>query len=325
MLYRFSVLLILAGGLLAACGGETVLPTPTLDIAPSATSRPATPAPPTLPPTAVPPPATIEAKPQLSDTPQSPTPTAIPPSPVPVTPTAVPTWAACSLGTGLRKETAEILVAYKDHPGLVMCATAELAGTYFPQLEGWTRVLGAPSLATLQQKAERAAQTGVPYEALGYGLETSRTTPDEEWGDLVGSTQAAQALSDQHNKLLVMGPGFRLMSQNQEKYDEMAFLTDIWIFQTQDLQRNPPGPEYRKAVEEVVKQIRAGNPNIVIWAQITLPPDREPDAEEWLAYRQSIADLVDGTYIGVYTWQMADTGQLVATIEAIFAACGGEP
>jgi hypothetical protein len=79
-------------------------------------------------------------------------------------------------------------------------------------------------------------------------------------------------------------------------------------------------------VEQVVAQIRAGNPDILIWAQITLLPDRPPDAQEWLAYHQSIADLVDGaTYVGAYTWDTADAGQLVSTIETIFAAaCSGE-
>jgi hypothetical protein len=206
-----------------------------------------------------------------------------------------------------------------------MASSSQLAEVHFPQLEGWTRVLGAPSLAGLQQKAERAEQAGVPYEALGYGLETSKTTPVEEWGDLVGSTQDARALVDHYGKLLAMGPGFRLMSRNRDKYAPMAAFADVWVLQSQRLQVNPPGSTYRQEVEKVATQIRSGNPDVSIWAQITLPPDREPNADEWLAYRQSIVDLVDGTYIGVYTWESADPDQLVATIEAIFATvCGNE-
>jgi hypothetical protein len=236
-----------------------------------------------------------------------------------LSPTATRPPASCSLGTGLREETAPILVAYKDHPGLVMTSSSELAGIHFPQLEGWIRVLGVPSLAGLQQRAEWAEETGVPYEALGYGLETGKSTPDEEWQDLVGSTQTARAIANQHGKLLVVGPGLRLMSQNEDKYPQMAALADIWIFQTQRLQINPPGPVYRREVARIVNLIRSGNPSISIWAQITLPPDREPYAKEWLAYRQSVVDLVDGTYIGAYTWDSADPHQLSATIQAIFA------
>jgi hypothetical protein len=195
-----------------------------------------------------------------------------------------------------------------------------MAETYFPQLEGRIRALGAPSLEGLRQRAEEAERRGVRYEALSYGLETSRTTPEEEWQDLIGSTEKARAIADEYGKLLVMGPGFRLMSENWDKYPEMAALADLWVLQTQRLQVNPPGSEYRQDVQRVVDQIRAGNPNISIWAQITLPPDREPDAEEWLAYHSSIADLVEGTYVGVYTWGSEDPALLVKTIEAIFAA-----
>jgi hypothetical protein len=215
---------------------------------------------------------------------------------------------------------------YRDRLGLVMCATVGLAEIHFPQLEGGIRVLGAPSLEALQRKAEAAEQRGVPYEALAYGLETSKSTPEEEWLDLIESTETARAIADQHGKLLLMAPGFRLMSQNWEKYGPMAALADIWVLQTQRLQKMAPGSAYRQEVERVVTQIRAGNPDILIWAQITLPPDRPPSAEEWLAYHDSIADLLDRrTYVGVYTWDRADSEQLVATIEAILAAaCGDE-
>jgi len=204
-----------------------------------------------------------------------------------------------------------------------MCATVGLAEIHFPQLGESIRVLGAPSLDTLQRKAENAEQRAIPYEALAYGLEASRSTPEEEWQDLVGSTQKARAIADEHNKLLLMAPGFHLMSENWDAYPAMAALADIWILQTQRLQVNPPGPAYRQEVERVVSQIRSGNPDIVIWAQITLPPDRDPDAEEWIAYQHSIADLVEGAYVGVYTWNSEEPALLVDTIEAIFAAlCG---
>jgi hypothetical protein len=235
-------------------------------------------------------------------------------------PTRVVSQTDCALGTGLRKETAPILMAYKDHPGFVMSASSGLSEVYFPELEGWVRVLGAPSLDALQQKAERAMESGLPYEALGYGLETNESTPDEEWQDLVGATQRARDISDKYGKLLNMGPGFRLMSGNEDKYSPMAALTDVWVLQTQQLKKKPPGPEYRQEVERIVNLIRSGNPDILIWAQITLPPDREPNAEEWLAYREYIFDLVDGTYIGAYNWNSSNLDQLVSTIDTIFAA-----
>ncbi len=313
------IFLILFSVLLGACGGATS-PAPSATVlSPRATQPSST----TLP-------APTATYPSDLPTPFSPTVAQPPPAPTATpsfaaTPTATNPQTSCWLGTGLREETVPILVDYKDHPGLVMSSSFRVAEVYFPQLEGWIRVLGAPSLADLQQKAERAEQTGVYYEALGYGLETIKSTPDEEWQDLIGSTQRARDIAGQYDKLLVMGPGFRLMSQNEDKYPSMAALADVWMLQTQRLQINPPGPIYRQEVERIISLIKSANPHISIWAQIILPPDREPNAEEWLAYRQSITDLVDGTYIGVYIWDSADPDQLVATIEAIFATvCDNE-
>lgn len=224
-----------------------------------------------------------------------------------------------ALGVGLRRQTAPSVLKYRDHPGLISCASVDLAEAHFPVFEGWVRVLAAPSLDALRQKAEEARKRGIPYEALGYGLETSATTPRVEWQDLVGSTQKARALADEYGKWLVMAPGLRLMSQNRDQYAPMAALADLWILQTQRLQLEPPDTAYREAVKEEIDSIRSGNAQIQIWAQITLPPDREPNADEWLAYRQSILDLVDGTYIGVYTWGSFEPDLLVTIIEEILA------
>jgi len=184
----------------------------------------------------------------------------------------------CPLGTGLRRETAPIIVKYHDHPGMVMSASSQFAAEVFPKLNGWMRVLGAPALTELKQKAETGK--GIPYEALGYGLETGRSTPQEEWHDLAGSTRQAKGIADRAGKQLLMGPGFRLMSQNENKYAPMTALTHAWVFQTQRFQVDPPGDNYRKNVAAVVKQIKAGNPKIIIWAQIVFPPTRPPSVEE---------------------------------------------
>lgn len=231
----------------------------------------------------------------------------------------------CRLGLGLRQQTVPILIAYQERPGFVMTATGAMAEEYYPNLDGWIRSLGAPSLEALEQKARRAEENGIPYEALSYGLETSQSTPEAEWQDLVGSTRAAKSIADQYGKLLVMGPGFRLMSENEDKYPAMSALADIWMLQTQRLQVNPPGQDYRDEVKRLVDLIRSGNPEIEIWAQITLPPDREPDSLEWLAYRETIVDLVQGTYIGIYTWNSEEDDRLVLTAEDIFSqVCGNE-
>lgn len=231
----------------------------------------------------------------------------------------------CLLGTGLRQQTVPIILSHGEHGGFVMTASLALAEEHFPHLDGWTRVLGAPSIEQLEQKAKRAEQSDIPYEALAYGLETSESTPDEEWQNLVESTERARSIADDYDKLLVMGPGYRLMSQNEDQFPAITALSDIWMLQTQRLQVNPPGPIYREEVKRVVDQIKSGNPEIEIWAQITLPPDQEPSSLEWVEYKNSIKDIVSGTYIGVYTWDTHDNTMLVTTIGEIFEnACEGE-
>ena len=230
----------------------------------------------------------------------------------------------CAIGTGLREEVIPILLEYKDYPAFMQASTIRLASTYFPQFEGWIRTIGAPSLEELESKALLAAQEKIPYEALGYGLETGKSTPESEWQNMIHSTQQAREMADRYGKLLVMGPGYKLMSDNEEKYAQMSALSDIWIFQTQRFQVNPPGQQYRQDVIRVIDLIKEGNPDIKIWAQITLPPDREPDAVEWLAYRNSISDLVDGVYLGVYLWERVDTTTLIQTINTIYTNCNSK-
>jgi hypothetical protein len=225
----------------------------------------------------------------------------------------------CALGVGLRAETVPLLLKYREYPGMVMTGSASLSEELFPLLDGWIRIMGVPSLEAMEKKAERAFLNGTLYEALAYGLETNESTPDVEWQKLVGSTQRAKAIADQYNKLLVMGPGFKLMSDNEEKYPQMASLADIWVLQTQQLQKGPPGSDYRNEVVRIIHQIRSSNPEIQIWAQITLPPDRDPDAREWMAYYLTIVDVIDGAYIGVYTWSTNDPEVLLKTIDEIFS------
>lgn len=291
-----------------------VSPTATDDLAsPAATDEPApsTPVEPTetIPPVSPTPPPTVT---EASDSSATPAPTASERA------TGVPA-ALCALGSGLRRDTTELQVAYPAAGRFVMVSSAGPAKEFFGQLEGGLRVLVAPSLAQLELLAERADQSGVPYDALGYGLEQGRHTTADELADLVGATQQAADLADKYGKRLVVGPGFKLMSEHWSDYSPMAANADVWILQSQRLQVHPPGPTYREEVEKVVNEIRAGNPDIEIWVQISVTPGPTTlSVEEWLAYRDSIIDLVEG----VYVFDARDPNR-PETLEAIFdAVCG---
>jgi hypothetical protein len=254
-----------------------------------------------------------------------PTPSLFVPSPSPTSsatvlpnPTLDPGQGSCRLGIGLREETTAILLDHLEQNGMVMTASSLMAEKYFPTLNGWLRVIGAPSLDMAQTKAERAASSQVPYEALAYGLETGETTPEVEWQNLGESTANFRQIADQYEKISLVGPGFRLMSSNENQYPAMAKNAGILMIQTQQLQKGPPGPDYRAEVGRIIDLLRSGNPELLVWAQITFPPNRDPDAVEWLAYHQAIADLVDGVYIGVYTWDQVNTETLQAAISYVF-------
>jgi hypothetical protein len=322
--YGLFIFLVLVSGLLGACGAEPNPPSPPAPLSPTATHPLATP---TLPaPTATHPPAspTLPAPtatyPPASPTLPAPTATYPPASPTLPAPTATYPPAVCPLGAALRKDTIDLQLAYPGPGRLYWCWSRGLAQSYFGQLEGGLRVLIGPSLATLQEKAERAGQAGLPYEALGYNLEDKENRTIEERTDLVGATRQAADLAHEHGRLLMMVPGFKLMQANWSDYPQLAAYADLWVIQSLQLQKvYPPGPTYRQEVEKVIHQIRAGNPNIPIWVQITVVVKGQVlSAEEVLAYRQAIADLVDGVFI----YDARDPNR-PETLEAILAAvCG---
>jgi hypothetical protein len=236
-------------------------------------------------------------------------------------PTVAYSSASCPVGAGLRKDTLDLQLAYQGPERFYLCWSSSLAEAYFDQLEGGFSVLVGPSLARLKELAEQAEQAGLPYEALGYNLEARRNTPITEQTNLVSATQQAADLAHKHGKMLVMLPGFKLMSANWSDYPRMAAYADVWLIQSQRLQVHPPGLAYRQEVERVIKQIQTGNPDVSIWVQISVTPGKQVlSAEEVLAYRQAIADLADGVFI--YDAQDPNRPE---TLEAIFVAvCGSE-
>lgn len=238
------------------------------------------------------------------------------------TPAATFAWESCRLGAGLRQDTVTVLAPYKGRLAMIVTQALNVAKGNFDQYQGSMRVLVSPNLAQIQQKIAGAPTSNVPYEALGYDLEAGHNTPVAEYQDLVGSTQKAAALAHQAGKLLLMIPGFKLMSENQSDYPAMAALSDIWVIQTQQLQVNPAGPAYRQAVQQVIALLKQGHPGISIWAQISVTPGKTPlTADEWLAYRSSIVDLVDGAFV----YDANDPNEPQTLIPILAGVCGTNP
>jgi hypothetical protein len=209
----------------------------------------------------------------------------------------------CPIGAGLSNDTFSIQQTYQASGRLYIIKNIDTAQKYFPQLTKGIRALSATSYDGLQQLASQAKQLGIPYEALSYDIEAWQQSPTTEQTDLVGSTQKASKLAHSYGKLLIMGPGLNLMTKpaHVNDYSKMAPYTDIWMIQSQAFQLNlPAGPSYRQEIQKITNQIRTGNQRTLIWVQISVTPGQGTqilNADGVLAYRNSILDLIDGTFI----------------------------
>lgn len=219
-------------------------------------------------------------------------------------------------------------LAQEGYTGLAATPTYDMGADHFGNLENWTRVFICNSHGCLTQKAQRAASEGVDYEYLAYDPERQEGVPDEEKYNLPWATQTAREIADAWGKPLMISYSTKQLHQEAEErgYDwndpsevvaMLAPYGDIWLIQAADeywllddytvrpilSQRvYPPGEEFRAEVQRWVGWIKSANPNIQIWIQlgmqrIGVPGENEPSADLLLAYRDSIADLVDGIYI----------------------------
>lgn len=226
----------------------------------------------------------------------------------------------CPVGAALIQDTASLLVDFLKLQSLITTSSSTLAETYYSQFTGWTRVISAPSLATLETKAARAQSESTPYEVLSYGLESS--SPAEEYNDPVAATANAKTIANTYSKQLLMAPGYQLMIAHEDLYDDMSVLSDLWLFQTQQIQGDyPPGDDYRAECQRVIGLIRAGHANIPIWAQVLIPPDQTPTSSYWIRYARCIMDLVTGEFIGAYVvWDYYPVADILNVIKCILNA-----
>jgi hypothetical protein len=311
---------IMIGLLLGACGNGSVrrVPTPSEIVQPQTLPPtqlvPTQPQPTTQLPTTIPSPVVPSITPSQEAIPTAPA--------LLVTPTITST-ASCPLGVGLVPDTISLNLAYPGKGRMVVAKDVSLAAKYFPQIQGGYRILVGPSLDSLQQLATQAQQVDLPYEALGYDIENWQQTPAQEKNDPIAATQKAAELAHKYGKLLQMAPPG--VAKGQEVlYPKIAAYADLWMIQSQRLQiDNPPGEVYQKWVQDTVNLIRSGNPKIIIWVQISLTPGQRTkilSADDFLAYRQTIVNLVEGVFI----FDRLDPGH-PRTTQIIFADICGKP
>lgn len=219
-------------------------------------------------------------------------------------------------------------LALDGYTGLAGTPTYSMGAEHFDNLHNWDKVFICNSHDCLNERAQRAAQESLAYDYLAYDPERQEGVPDEEKYNLPWATQTARQIADEWGKPLIISYSTRQLHQEAEErgYDwndpsavvaMLAPYGDVWLIQAADeywrLEDNtirpilsqrvyPPGDEFRAEVQRWVGWIKSANPNIKIWIQLGLqrigvPGENEPSADLFLAYRDSIADLVDGIYI----------------------------
>jgi hypothetical protein len=219
-------------------------------------------------------------------------------------------------------------LAQEGYTGVAGTPTYDMGAEYFPILADWDRTMICNTLQCLQTRIQHAQDDGIEFEYLSYGPERRDGVPDEEKYNLPWATQSAKEIADQANIPLIISYSTKQLHQEAEErgyaWDDpsqvvalLAPYGDIWMIQAADeywrLDDNtirpilsqrvyPPGEEFRAELIKWVGWIKAANPNIKIWIQLGLQRigvegENYPDADTLLAYRDSIADLVDGIYI----------------------------
>jgi hypothetical protein len=191
-----------------------------------------------------------------------------------------------NLGMGLTEDNGDLL---RYSPALVSSRTIKLAKMYFGKCPWAFRTIVSASLAGLEDKVERMAKAGIPYEAIVYDPEY-KNTPEEETGDLLGAVDAAAEIAGRNGKKLMMIPGMGLMEDNKKLYGQLAAIADLWCIQSQALQnQNEAGAAYHNAVMPYVTLLREGNRKLPIWLQISVTPGRKVlTARKWYAYARSV-------------------------------------
>ncbi len=129
---------------------------------------------------------------------------------------------------------------------------------------------------------------------VGFNLETTN-----DCTELIRQEQAAYQQVKPTGIRLVFGPTGRMLTRCIASNPEIAQQADILVFQTQGLQMQD---NYAEEVMATVHAIRSVNPQVGIWAQVSVNPpgSRTVTAEEVIQSIRSIQSSVDSISIFIH-------------------------
>jgi hypothetical protein len=140
---------------------------------------------------------------------------------------------------------------------------------------------------------------------VGYNLEHSPATPDDEKADPVGSIQKMRELADAYGLDLALGPDHDFALSHGV---EMAPYVDYFVLQ---IQRQQTNPETVKAfVEPLVPRLRQANPDLQVSVQVRT----EGDVEKIVDLLEDLKEHLDGVSILTSPETVDTAGELTAAL-----------
>ena len=182
------------------------------------------------------------------------------------------------------------LPLHADHPTTFAYDVAVgTAQTYFPLWGSKLRCILGRTHAEMTALGTAAAAAGVPYDCLGYNLESSGD-PDE-LADVVQACKDAEIIAASFSKPLLIGPGGRLADEHAAEVPSMAACADYWLLQGQRQQIYAPGAGFEDGIRSRLDLVLSGNPTITLLVQISTWAGYLLTAAQLYAYIAALAGI----------------------------------
>lgn len=157
------------------------------------------------------------------------------------------------------------------------------------------RMLIVASMEGAEQKIEELKRSGIETSYLGYDLEGWSKTSEDEKQDLVEAVKKASQVAHSKGLKLVIGPS-RYFNEKYGK--ELAKYTDIYMPQAKAYEARYGVSEYAKVVGTLLTDIKASNPEVELWLDISPEPKQTSKTpEEMHEYYKSVEKHIDGVWV----------------------------
>lgn len=164
-----------------------------------------------------------------------------------------------------------------------------------PKLPKENRMLIVASMEGAEQKIEELKRSGIEISYLGYDLEGWSKTSEDEKQDPIEAVKKASQVAHSKGLKLVIGPS-RYFNEKYGK--ELAKHTDVYMPQAKAYEARYGVSEYAKVVGTLLTDIKASNPEVELWLDISSKPKQTSKTpEEMYEYYKSVEKHIDGVWV----------------------------